>query len=63
MLLSLMDPFRLAEGEVGLLFDVLMQHAAGCRIIPDHNWIGHGEGLFLIELDSPVFDRFEFAAE
>ena len=50
MLLSLTDPFRLAEGEVGLLSDVLMQHAAACRIIPGNNWTGNGEGLFLIEL-------------
>jgi hypothetical protein len=52
MLLSLTDPFRLAEGEVGLLFDVLMQHAAACRIIPGNNWTGNGDGLFLIELGS-----------
>ena len=52
MLLSLTDPFRLAEGEVGLLFDVLMQHAAVCRIIPGNSWTGNGEGLYLIELGS-----------
>ena len=52
MLLSLTDPFRLAEGEVGLLSDVLMQHAAACRIIPGNSWTGNGEGLFLIELGS-----------
>jgi hypothetical protein len=52
MLLSLADPFRLAEGEVGLLFDVLMQHAQLCRIIPGSRWTGDGEGLFLIDLDS-----------
>lgn len=52
MLLSLTDPFRLAEGEASLLFDVLMQHAALCRIIPGNSWTGNGEGLYLIELDS-----------
>lgn len=52
MLLSLTDPFRLAEGEVSLLFDVLMQHAALCRIIPGNSWAGNGEGLFMIELAS-----------
>lgn len=52
MLLSLTDPFRLAEGEVSLLFDVLMQHVASCRIIPGNSWTGSGEGLFLIELGS-----------
>ena len=50
MLLSLTDPFRLAEGEVSLLFDVLMQHAAACRVIPGNSWSGSGEGLFLVEL-------------
>ncbi len=54
MLLSLTDPFRLAEGEVGLLFDVLMQHASHCRIIPGSQWTGSGEGLFLVDLNSDV---------
>jgi hypothetical protein len=54
MLLSLTDPFRLAEGEAGLLFDVLMQHAESCRIIPGSDWSGSGEGVFLIDLDSDV---------
>jgi len=52
MLLSLTDPFRLAEGEVGLLFDVLMQHADDCRIIPGSDRSGSGEGVFLIDLES-----------
>ena len=52
MLLSLTDPFRLAEGEVGLLYDVLMQHADACRIIPGSDRPGSGEGIFLIDLDS-----------
>jgi len=52
MLLSLTDPFRLAEGEAGLLFDVLMQHAESCRIIPGSDWPGSGEGFFLIDLGS-----------
>lgn len=50
MLLSLTDPHRLAEGEVGLLFDILMQHADRCRIIPGNSWSGGGEGLFLLDL-------------
>jgi hypothetical protein len=52
MLLSLTDPFRLAEGEVGLLFDVLQHHAGECRIIPGNQWPDNGEGLFLIDLQS-----------
>ncbi len=50
MLLSLIEPERLAEGEVGLLFDVLAQHADRCRIIPGNRWDGDGAGLFLIDL-------------
>ncbi|MDX2457289.1 MAG: hypothetical protein QNL87_07255 [Gammaproteobacteria bacterium] len=52
MLLSLTDPSRLAEGEAGLLFDVLMPHAESCRIIPGSDWSGSGEGFFLIDLSS-----------
>jgi hypothetical protein len=52
MLLSLTDPFRLAEGEVNLLFDVLMQHADACRITPGGHHPESGEGMFLINLDS-----------
>jgi hypothetical protein len=57
MLLSLTDPSRLAEGEVGLLFDVLQQHANECRIIPGNQWADDGAGLFLLDLQadaSPV---------
>ena len=54
MLLSLTDPFRLAEGEAGLLFDVLMPHAESCRIIPGSDWSGSGEAFFLIDLDSDM---------
>jgi len=54
MLLSLTDPFRLAEGEAGLLFDVLLPHAESCRIIPGSDWSGSGEGFFLIDLDSDM---------
>jgi hypothetical protein len=50
MLLSLTDPARLPEGEAGQLFDVLMQHADHCHIIPGGSWEGNGEGLFLLEL-------------
>lgn len=50
MLLSLTDPERLAEGEAGLLFDVLLQHAGHCRVIPGNSWEGSGEGLFLVDL-------------
>jgi hypothetical protein len=50
MLLSLTDPARLAEGEVVLLFDVLMQYVDRCRIIPGNRWEGNGAGLFLVEL-------------
>jgi len=50
MLLSLTEPERLGEGEVSLLFDVLMQHAGNCRVIPGNRWEGSGEGLFVIDL-------------
>ena len=50
LLLSLSDPFRLAEGEVGLLHDVLKQHAASCRVIPGNSWSGRPEGLFYVDL-------------
>jgi len=52
MLLSLTDPFRLAEGEVGLLFDVLLKHANECRILPGNQWDDDGAGLFLVDLQS-----------
>ena len=52
MLLSLTDPFRLAEGEVSLLFDVLLQHAGECRIIPGNQWADSGAGLFLVDLQA-----------
>ncbi len=52
MLLSLTDPFRLAEGEVGLLFDVLLQHAGECRILPGNQWADSGAGLFLVDLQA-----------
>jgi len=50
LLLSLTDPFRLAEGEVGLLNDVLKQHAEQCRVIPGNSWSGKSEGLFFVDL-------------
>jgi hypothetical protein len=51
MLLSLTDPFRLAEGEVGLLYDILKQHAGQCRITPGGEWSGEPEGLYRIDLE------------
>jgi hypothetical protein len=53
LLLSMTEPERLAEGEAGLLFDVLIQHAARCRIVPGNSWEGDGEGLFLLDLGTP----------
>ncbi len=50
MLVSLTDPARLPEGEAGLLFDILMEHAGLCSIIPGNSWEGDGEGLFLVVL-------------
>jgi len=52
MLSSLTDPFRLAEGEINLLFEVLSQHAGRCRIIPGNCRPGEGEGLYRIDLGS-----------
>ena len=50
LLLSLTDPFRLAEGEVGMLKDVLVQHAALCRVIPGGFPDGVAEGQFSVDL-------------
>lgn len=50
MLLSLTDPDRLAEGEAGLLADVLREHTDRCRIVQGNNWTGDGAGLFLLDL-------------
>jgi len=57
MLLSLTDPFRLAEGEVGLLYDMLKQHAGQCRVTPGSHWSGDSAGLFLLDLGSDVPPR------
>jgi len=52
MLLSLTDPFRLAEGEVSLLYDVLIDHAGKCRVIPGNQWSGVPDGQYIIDLKS-----------
>ena len=57
MLLSLTDPFRLAEGEAGLLYDILKQHAGKCRVTPGSHWPGDPDGLFLLDLGSDVPPR------
>jgi hypothetical protein len=57
MLLSLTDPFRLAEGEVGLLYDILKQHAGQCRVTPGRHWSGDPAGLFLLDLGSDAPPR------
>jgi len=57
MLLSLTDPFRLAEGEVGLLFNILKQHATQCRVTPGSDWPGDPAGLFLLDLGSDAPPR------
>jgi cyclic-di-GMP-binding protein len=57
MLLSLTDPFRLAEGEVGLLYDILKQHAGQCRVTPGSHWPGDPDGLFLLDLGSDAPPR------
>ncbi len=57
MLLSLTDPFRLAEGEVGLLYDILKQHAGRCRVTPGSHWSGDPDGLFLLDLSSDTPPR------
>jgi hypothetical protein len=70
MLLSLTDPSRLAEGEVGLVYDVLCNYAEQCRVTPGVAWTGTADGIFLIDLGSgmppvPVnaVDRLEQASE
>jgi len=50
ILSSLVDPFRLAEGEISLLFEVLSAHAGHCRIIPGNCEPGGEEGLYQIDL-------------
>jgi cyclic-di-GMP-binding protein len=57
MLLSLTDPFRLAEGEVGLLYDILKQHAGQCRVTPGGHWSGSPDGLYLLDLGSDAPPR------
>ena len=50
MLSALMDPFRLAEGEISLLFEALSEHAEHCRVIPGKCQPGEGEGRYQIDL-------------
>lgn len=52
MLLSLTDPDRLAEGELGLLADVLREHIDTCRVVQGGSWAGNGQGVFLLDVDS-----------
>jgi hypothetical protein len=52
LLLALVDPFRLVEGEVAMLHHVLVQHADKCRVIPGGNWPDAAEGLFFVDLRS-----------
>jgi hypothetical protein len=52
MLLALAEPARLEEGEAGRLFDVLLNYADRCRIVPGNSWEGAGAGLYLIDLQS-----------
>jgi hypothetical protein len=50
LLLSLTDPFSLAEGEIDMLHDVLTRHAGLCRVIPgSHRGSGAG-GLYCVDL-------------
>ena len=57
MLLSLTDPDRLAEGEIGMLGDVLREHVDECRVIQGGNWAGAGAGLFLLDLAGDTLPR------
>jgi hypothetical protein len=57
MLLSLTDPFRLAEGEVGLLYNILKQHAGQCRVTPGSHCPDDSAGLFLLDLGSDTPPR------
>ena len=52
LLSSLVDPFRLAEGEISLLFEIVSGHAGRCRIIPGSCKPGGEEGLYQIDLGS-----------
>ncbi len=52
LLLALIDPFRLVEGEVGMVHDVLMQHADKCRVVPGGDWPENSRGLFFVDLSS-----------
>ncbi len=50
LLLALVDPFRLVEGEVGTLHDVLIQHADKCRVVPGGDWPDAPDGMFFVDL-------------
>ena len=54
LLLALVDPFRLVEGEVGMVHEVLVQHADKCRVIPGGDWPDDPQGLFFVDLRSGV---------
>jgi hypothetical protein len=54
LLLALVDPFRLVEGEVGMVHDVLVQHADKCRVLPGRDWPDNPQGLFFVDLRSDV---------
>ncbi len=52
MLAALVDPFRLAEGEISLLFEVLSEHADHCRVIPGKCQPDEGGGRYQVDLGS-----------
>jgi hypothetical protein len=63
MLLSLTDPFRLAEGEVSLLYDILIDYARKCRVVPGDQWSDASDGQFIIDLNSGDPPRYGSSPE
>ncbi len=52
MLLSLSDPFHLAEGVADQYHRTLLRYAGLARIVPGNQWEDDGEGLFALDLQS-----------
>lgn len=55
LLLTLADPYRLADGELATIFASLVPYAPLCRLESGAAWEGAGEGLYLVDMasDSP----------
>jgi hypothetical protein len=56
-LLSLCDPFSLAEGLADRYFATLLRYTPAGRVLPGNNWKGAADGLFCIDLLSDTRPR------